>query len=395
MTKFKTHMELPQDVIEIQRIFDENGYKLFVVGGAVRDHVMGKAPHDFDLVTDTTPDNVMRILSNYVTDLQGVKFGVVRVFTDDEPTGHEIASYRKDISKGRDNKGDDAKVEVGEHITIEDDVQRRDLTINALFYDTNTEEVIDLVGGLDDITQGIIRAVGDPIIRFNVEDRLRMLRAIRFSATTGFKIEEKTDLAIRNDNRLFGVSEKDDVSKERIFGEIVKVRKAAKSQKDPWVIKNFVDMLLNYDIFEQLFPVKVTDKPILPTLNLSVGIAQVLSTNIVTDGFKTILSEAKIPSKFIEEISILINLYQNGVDSSDVYEMSRSHKSKFISRKLLADWVDVMEITDKNTLMFLKYEPTTSAALVMVKGFKGAAIGNEIRRIEKEKFEKMLSEQVV
>ena len=95
--RIEAKMDVPQDVLDFHELFDKKGYKLYVVGGAVRDFLMGKEPHDFDMVTDTTPENVMKVLKDYRTDLQGVHFGVVRVFTEDEPEGYEIASYRKDI----------------------------------------------------------------------------------------------------------------------------------------------------------------------------------------------------------------------------------------------------------------------------------------------------------
>ena len=91
-------MNLPQDILDMHKVFTDNGFKLFVVGGATRDFIMDKTPHDFDLVTDAEPNDVMTVLKGYNTDLQGAQFGVVRVFTDTCKEGHEIASYRKDIT---------------------------------------------------------------------------------------------------------------------------------------------------------------------------------------------------------------------------------------------------------------------------------------------------------
>ena len=132
-------------------MFKKEGHNLYVVGGAVRDFLTGVKPHDFDMVSNTTPENVMKILKDYKTDLQGVHFGIVRVFTDNNPSGYEIALYRKDISNGRHTKGTDQKVEIGKHISIKDDINRRDITINALYYNIENNQIIDSVGGIEDL----------------------------------------------------------------------------------------------------------------------------------------------------------------------------------------------------------------------------------------------------
>ena len=138
-------MKIPKDIKRISDIFMENGYDLYIVGGAVRDFIIGHKPHDYDLVTNAQPRTIEHILSDYRLGLHGRHFAVIRVFTDETPEGVEIASYRKDIAKGRDNKfdPDNPKVEYGRHITIRDDVLRRDLTCNALYYDINKEKVVD------------------------------------------------------------------------------------------------------------------------------------------------------------------------------------------------------------------------------------------------------------
>lgn len=388
-------MKLPQDVIDFQKLFEKKGYKLYVVGGAVRDFLMGKKPHDFDMVTDTTPENVMDALKDYRTDLQGVHFGVVRVFTDSEPEGYEIASYRKDISKGRDTKGDDAKVEIGKHITIKDDVKRRDLTMNALFYNIKTGEIVDVVGGISDIENKIVRAVGNPRKRFD-EDRLRILRALRFAAITDSKLDKGTRNAIKRDSRLFDISDVDDVSRERIFLEFKKVKEKARKNDDPKIIKRFVDDLIEFGIMEQIFPVITKHKTIRPTTYLTVAIAQVLRDNEITQGFKDILTDARIPGDFIEIISILIKMWRMGsIAPEDVYELYKEVRNKSVRRDILEEWYKVMNITDKSYMTFLDYVPSTSGNDVMKDGFKGASIGNEIRKREGEKFKKMLNESII
>ena len=134
-------MPVPKDVIDIAKAYHKSGKDLFVVGGACRDFIQGKIPHDYDLVTNALPEESKEILKGFnVSDEQGKNFGVIRVYTKMEPLGYEIAVYRADISLGRDNKGDDKKVDFGKHIGIETDCLRRDLTINALYYDINKKK---------------------------------------------------------------------------------------------------------------------------------------------------------------------------------------------------------------------------------------------------------------
>ena len=241
-SRISADIPLPKDIIDISDAYIKAGKDIFLVGGAVRDFVQEITPKDYDLVTNALPDESKEILKDFnVSDEQGKNFGVIRVFTKDEPTGYEIASYRRDISGGRDTKGDDQKVEMGNDVTIEDDCNRRDLTMNALFYDIKAKQIVDLVGGVDDIKNGIIRAVGDASQRF-IEDRLRILRIFRFAARTGGKIDDQTSDAIRKDNRLRGVGPKDDVSQERIWDEIKKAYKQAKSFKHYLEFFNEFDM---------------------------------------------------------------------------------------------------------------------------------------------------------
>lgn len=389
--RIKSKMDLPTDIIFFYQLFKKSNFKLFIVGGAVRDFIIGIKPHDFDMVTDAQPNEVIQILKDFRTDIHGAKFGVVRVYTESEPSGYEIATYRKDISKGRNTKGDDPKVEIGKHITIKDDVRRRDLTINALFYDIGTGEIVDIVGGRRDIENKIVRAVGEPSERFK-EDRLRILRTIRFSAITGSKIDDKTSNAIRQDNRLFGISEEDDVSRERIFAEFLKVKEKTRSNDDPSILTRFINLLIEYDIMSQIFPVLVTEKDIVPTKYLTVALAQTLKSNVINNKFKETLKDAKIPTDYIDIISVLIKILKKGVDIDNVYLLYREMMSKGVRTDILADWIRVMRINDMNVKALLYYKPSTTGQDVMKDGFKKAEIGEEIKRRESIKFKKLVND---
>ncbi len=191
----------------ISRLRDK-GRRAFIVGGAVRDMVMGHEPKDFDIATDASPAEVERIFERVHP--VGARFGVSLVMIGQN--AFEVAMFRKDgvYEDGRRPGSVESSDEV-------EDVRRRDFTINALIYDPEEDRVIDHVGGVADIRKGIIRTVGDPFQRFG-EDRLRMLRAVRFAARFGFTIEPATMEAIRmNAPRVLTVSA------ERIGDELAKM----------------------------------------------------------------------------------------------------------------------------------------------------------------------------
>jgi tRNA nucleotidyltransferase/poly(A) polymerase len=236
---------IPQSVKDLNELFKEHGKKLYLVGGSVRDFLTGDKPKDFDLATDALPDEVIDIVGKtYRTNLQGKAFGVVVVFTEDEPAGMEIATFREDVSKGRN-----PEVKLG--VTIEDDVKRRDLTYNALFYDLDKREIVDLVGGVSDMENKITRMVGDAIERID-EDSLRILRAFRFASRYGTPLSDDLSKAIKIRNQLENIDpesgEMKRISQERIWEEIKKSYKQAKS------FKNYLEFFNEFDMWDQVFP---------------------------------------------------------------------------------------------------------------------------------------------
>jgi tRNA nucleotidyltransferase/poly(A) polymerase len=170
--RIKMDMPIPDDIKTIAAIFKKNGFKLFIVGGAVRDFLLQKKIKDYDLATDAVPDKVEEMMAkaNFKTLPTGKAFGVINVFTSEGE--YEIATFRSDETKGRN-----PEVKLG--ASIETDAARRDLRINALYYDIDTKEIIDLVGGVEDLKNGTIQTVGNPQQRFE-EDPLRILRFFRF-----------------------------------------------------------------------------------------------------------------------------------------------------------------------------------------------------------------------
>lgn len=186
-----------------------SGYKAFCVGGCTRDMLMNVPPKEYDIATSATPDEVSKIFSHTIP--VGVSFGVILVLIG--RYRFEVATFRKDEGYSDSRHPDYVTYSTDE----EEDVLRRDFTINGMLYDPIGEEAIDYVGGLDDIRDGIIRTIGVPLDRFD-EDKLRLMRAVRFASRYGFAIERDTDGALKELAPRINL-----VSAERIRDELVKI----------------------------------------------------------------------------------------------------------------------------------------------------------------------------
>ena len=199
---------IPDSVQSILRNLEERGYEGFVVGGAVRDFLMGEKPHDWDIATNAQPEQVKELFPKVLD--TGIKHGTVTAMVGGE--GYEITTYRVDGDYS-DGRHPDDVVFVD---SIEKDLSRRDFTINAMAMDVRGN-IVDPFGGKEDIEKGIVRCVGDPDDRFS-EDALRMIRAVRFESKFGFCLDKNTKDAItRNADKLSSVS------MERVRDEFTKM----------------------------------------------------------------------------------------------------------------------------------------------------------------------------
>jgi poly(A) polymerase len=202
---------------QVCKTLRSRGYQAFLVGGCVRDILVGREPADYDISTEATPVQVEQIFPGSLT--VGAKFGVVIVPGDapvspgDRRPQVEVATFRADIGYSDGRHPD--RVEYTK--SPQDDVKRRDFTINALLIDPATNEVLDFVGGREDLRAGMIRAIGEPETRFR-EDKLRMVRAVRFAARFAYTIEPRTMQAIQ---KL--APEISQVSMERLRDELTKI----------------------------------------------------------------------------------------------------------------------------------------------------------------------------
>lgn len=199
---------LPEDVKHIIETLTENGYEAYAVGGCVRDSIIHRVPGDWDITTSATPEQVKFLFRRTVD--TGIEHGTVTIMIGKE--GYEVTTFRVD-GEYEDSRHPKA---VEFTASLKEDLQRRDFTINAMAYNHEVG-IVDLFGGQEDLAQGVIRCVGDPVERFG-EDALRMLRAVRFSAQLGFVIEIDTKRAIQT---LCATIDK--ISKERIHTELNKI----------------------------------------------------------------------------------------------------------------------------------------------------------------------------
>ncbi len=186
-----------------------HGHQAYLVGGCVRDLLLKREPEDFDVATDAVPDRVEELFPGSLT--VGAQFGVVIV--PGEAAQVEVATFRSDVGYS-DGRHPDRVVYA---TTPREDAKRRDFTINGMMMDPATAEVLDFVGGREDLQRKIIRTIGDPRLRF-AEDKLRLVRAVRFAARFGYTIDPATHSAIRD--LAWGISQ---VSAERLRNELTKI----------------------------------------------------------------------------------------------------------------------------------------------------------------------------
>ena len=209
MTIINRTMPLPSSVEYVLSRLKENGYQAYVVGGAVRDFLMGKTPHDYDLTSDALPSQISVVFKDFYQEHSGEKHGTIRVIVDHKPI--EITTFRCDEGYTDYRRPDN--VEFVKDVYI--DSKRRDFSINAFYYSEG--HIYDFHEGLEDLNNKVIKTIGNPSTRFH-EDALRILRAIRFSAKLGYEIESKTKTALLDCKEELNL-----IAKERILTELKEI----------------------------------------------------------------------------------------------------------------------------------------------------------------------------
>lgn len=231
MTIINRTMPLPSSVEYVLSKLKENGYQAYVVGGAVRDFLMGKTPHDYDLTSDALPSQISDVFKDFYQEHSGEKHGTIRVIIDHKPI--EITTFRCDEGYTDYRRPDN--VEFVKDVYI--DSKRRDFSINAFYYSEG--HIYDFHEGLEDLNNKVIKTIGNPSARFH-EDALRILRAIRFSAKLGYEIESKTKTALLDCKEELNL-----IAKERILIELKEISSTSNF---------FIDIKEYFPIFKLIIP---------------------------------------------------------------------------------------------------------------------------------------------
>ena len=359
LAEAKLKLNIPSDIKKLHKLFKKNGKQLYVVGGAVRDAILGKSPKDFDLTTDAKPDEVLNIAKQggFKSVEVGKQFGVVII------GGHEIATFRKDIGKGR-------RPDAVDFTDIKGDVKRRDLTINALFYDIGKKQIVDLVGGIADLKKKKIRTVGKAEDRFD-EDPLRKLRAVRFAGSVGGKMTKDTWAALKQNSDISGVSA------ERIRDEFIKGVTKAKN------VPNYFKMLRTLGMFKQIFPgLSVLHRKV-DTNDYKLQIAYMLQTNGV-DKVKSKLNSLKYTNQEVKDISLLIQLSRPAEVIKDLPLYKKLQDNSKLTTSQIKQWANIN--SNKYIMKLWNWKLSVTAKDAMDKGLKGKDIGNYIKDEEEKLF---------
>lgn len=402
MISKRLDIEVPMDLYVLSTRFKDGGHDLYLVGGAVRDALLNKQPKDFDLATDANPDRVIEIISTFAHATiiaVGKAFGVIKaIFRSGFEC--EIATFRQDIGSGR-------RPESVIFSTIEEDVKRRDLTINALFWDIHSGEVVDLVGGINDIEDGIIRAVDDPNERFQ-EDKLRILRAVRFAAQLPGELHSETCKAIRKHPYLDGVSA------ERIRDEFLKGIKNAHS------VTHFLNLVDRFNLWEEVLPgLSVVNDMVREIRNPVILLALLLFGNPIRarqrgapettlhlserrnnddvlnrHSVEYVLNKLKYTSNEVEQIVFLLSFVWFDIDSA--CKLHKSWVKSKLNQRDVERFADLHGLTTKDDKSFVeaffKYKPSINAQDLMNEGFTGKQLGVELERRESLLFSELFNE---
>ncbi len=368
--RYKKEIILPENVKKIHEIFKKYHFQLYLVGGCVRDAILDLKPKDWDLVTNANPDSVITMLKDriFVKNIleTGKAFGIVNVITTDEE--YEIATMRKDIGTGR-------RPDSVEFTNIEQDIMRRDVTINALFYDIDKSEIVDLVGGVDDLKKGIVKTVGSPQERFG-EDRLRILRAIRFAARFGSNLDPEADAALRKDANLEGISG------ERIRDEFLKGIISAKS------ITQFIGMIEKYNLFDWIFRGLNINKNFISDKDPILVIASLLKDNDPKLLGKK-LNDLKYTVDEIKNINFLVNLSNLTPETAVIFK--RMQKLTNLADDQIKKFGIQQGLNPKLLDAFIKFRLTVNGEDLMKQlNLKpGKELGDAISKAEYENFKKL------
>lgn len=341
-------IDLPKNVENIIGSLEEHGFEGFAVGGCVRDSLLKKTPKDWDITTDALPVDMKKIFKK--TFDTGIAHGTVTVLMDG--VGYELTTYRIDGNYS-DGRHPDS---VSFSKSLSEDLCRRDFTINAMAY-SNKKGIVDLFDGRKDLQNGVIRAVGDAKKRFD-EDALRMLRAVRFAAQLGFKIDDDTFAAIKEKAKLLSK-----VSKERIFVELNKslcgdfaqnIKMVYTSGLYRYIGKEFAK--LDKSIYD-FYPRKFHNKKHMYWAAFLENIENV-------EAVKKILFELKSDNATRNNAYLLVKELKNPLPSSDEDIRWSLHR---IGADLFCDYIEILKSDKKNVDILDKIDTIENRYILILK----------------------------
>jgi len=359
---------IPSDLKTLSRRLEDRGIAIYLVGGAVRDAVLGFEPDDYDLATEVQPDTIVFALLDYpgykVLEI-GKAFGVITVITP-EGGEYQIATFRRDVGEGR-------RPESVEFTSIEVDVARRDFTINALFYNMNTGKILDFVGGITDLKNGVVKTVGNPIARFR-EDRLRILRAIRFCSKSCFALDEETSQAIKSDPTLTGISG------ERIRAEFMKGLEFSERPE------KYLNCLADHGLMNEVFPgfKGVKNSHFLPTNHTPFQLVHLLGMN----ERKFLLAQLNKVNYTGDEVAEVGFFYDfRNLNPENAARLKRQ-AAKFNINDVakLLEFGDLFQMERLLVAAFVGFKLNVTGEALQAEGFCGKQLGAEMERREQENF---------
>lgn len=358
----KRDMEV--EAIEVVRTLRDAGYISYFAGGCVRDLLLNREVSDYDIATSATPEEVMNLFPRRIE--VGAHFGVICVLVEDK--SYDVATFRSDgvYSDGR-------RPESVTFVTPEEDASRRDFTINGIFLDPVEDRLIDFVGGEKDMELGVIRAIGNAEERFH-EDRLRMLRAIRFATTLGFEIEQQTwDALVKN---VEGIHK---VSVERIREELTKILlhpnrlrgfdllnqsgfvkellpelEACKGCEQPPQFHPEGDVFVHTRIMLEMLPAKVSLELVLAVLLHDIGKPPTYFYDKEADRIRfnghdqvgavmaeKLLRQFRFPNHVVEDV---VEMVANHMVFKDIQKMRVAKLKRFLARPTIEDEMELHRV---------------------------------------------------
>ena len=338
-------INLPPKVEYIINKIYENNYEAYIVGGCVRDAILGLKPHDYDITTSAPPDAIIDIFKDFRCIETGIQHGTVSIVIEKDI--YEITTYRIE-GEYKDHRRPES---VDFTNKLEEDLKRRDFTINAMAYNEK-EGLIDLFGGKEDIESRVIRTVGNPYDRFN-EDGLRMIRAIRFSSKLDFQIDEDTLKAIYDNANII-----EDISLERITDEFTKIILSDNPENIIYLFKTKILKYLDISneenehkllkLYKKINILKKIDKNLVKRLVVLDYLMEDLQIN--TKSFCTTLIYSK---KIIKNHDTILELLKNvKIERLDKFMIKKILNK--IDKNLFEEYLDISRVIYKDEKNFIK-----------------------------------------